>query len=127
MISLVRSLLDLYIARMLYECSCERSYLVWPVHLESICVNQINQSDNVSLSDCLARSLLEASTACSRQQRLALRSRVRLAIIVLLACLVATIANFFYVCVWRCFSFLLMGFARRRVSKGCGFLVALLS
>ena len=53
---------------------------------------------------CLASSLVEASTACSRQQGLALRSRLRFAIIALLACLVAATANFFfYVCVRRGF------------------------
>ena len=76
---------------------------------------------------CLARSSVEASTACSRQQRLALRSCLRLAIIALLACLVAATAKFFYVCVCGGVLFPLMGFARRRISKGCGFLVALLS
>ena len=48
---------------------------------------------------CLAGRSVEASTACSRQQGLALRSRLRLAIIALLACLVAATAFFFYVCV----------------------------
>ena len=77
---------------------------------------------------CLAGSSVEASTACSRQQGLALRSRLRFAIIALLACLVAATANFFfYMCVCGGVLFPLMGFARRRVSKGCGFLVALLS
>ena len=53
---------------------------------------------------CFAGSSVEASTACSRQQGLALRSRLRFAIIALLACLVAATAFFFfYVCVWRCF------------------------
>ena len=48
---------------------------------------------------CLARSSVEASTACSRQQGLALRSRLRFAIIALLACLVAATANFILMCV----------------------------
>ena len=54
---------------------------------------------------CLAGSSVEVSTACSRQQGLALRSRLRFAIIALLACLVAATAKFFFlcVCVWRCF------------------------
>ena len=76
---------------------------------------------------CLAGSSVEASTACSRQQGLALRSRLRFAIIALLARLVAVTANFFFMCVCGGVLFPLMGFARRRVSKGCGFLVALLS
>ena len=75
---------------------------------------------------CLAGSSVEASTACSRQQGLALRSRLRFAIIALLACLVAATAKIF-LCVCGGVLFPLMGFARRRVSKGCGFLVALLS
>ena len=76
---------------------------------------------------CLAGSSVEASTACSRQQGLALRSRLRFAIIALLACLVAVTAKIFFMCVCGGVLFPLMGFARRRVSKGCGFLVALLS
>ena len=43
------------------------------------------------------------------------------------ACLVAATAKVFYVRVSGGALFPLMGFARRRVSKGCGFLVALLS
>ena len=76
---------------------------------------------------CFAGSSVEASTACSRQQGLALRSRLRFAIIALLACLVAVTAIFFFMCVCGGVLFPLMGFARRRVSKGYGFLVALLS
>ena len=51
---------------------------------------------------CLAGRSVEASTACSRQQGLALRSRLRFAFIALLACLVAATAKFF-MCVRRCF------------------------
>ena len=52
---------------------------------------------------CFAGSSVEASTACSRQQGLALRSRLRFAIIALLACFVAATAKFFFMCVRRCF------------------------
>ena len=82
MISLVRSFW-IYIFRTLNESSCEGSDLCDPVQPRQ----------------CLAGSSVEASTACSRQQGLALRSRLRFAIIALLACLVAATANFIFMCV----------------------------
>ena len=96
LLSLVRSLW-IYIVRTLNESSYEGS------HWLSIIMAGSSRTDLCDLNQqrqCFAGSSVEASTACSRQQGLALRSRLRFAIIALLACLVAVTAKFFLcVCV----------------------------